>query len=227
MISRPRMKNRSNLMKRIVICGLLSCGLPAFAVEHAERLYECNFESAEAGKVPGDFLILNGNFAVQAEGTNKFLELPGAPLDGFAVQFGPAESADVAASARIHGTARGKRGPAFGVTLGGAGGWRLQVSPGRRALELFKDQELKASIAYEWKSGTWTRFRLQVRTVNDGVWHVAGRIWADGQAEPRAWLVRFTDTEAPPRGRAGVVGSPFSGTPIRYDDLEVSRATRP
>ena len=59
--------------------------------EDSKPLYENNFESAEVGKVPDDFLVLDGGFAVKSDGTNKFLELPGAPLDSFGVLFGPTE----------------------------------------------------------------------------------------------------------------------------------------
>ena len=61
----------------------------------------------------------------------------------------------VAVSARIYGTGRGRRAPTFGVGVGGAAGWRLQVSPGRKALELFKTDELKASAAYDWNGTLW------------------------------------------------------------------------
>ena len=151
------------------------------------------------------------------------LELPGAPLDSFAVQFGPAETVNTATSARIVGTGQGRRMPTFGVGLGGAGGWRLQVSPGKKVLELFKDQELKASTAYDWQSGTWTRFRLQLRQVKDGAWRIEGKAWADGGAEPKDWTLAADETEQPITGRASVAGSPFSGTPIWFDDLKVER----
>src|SRR6266478_1709300 len=70
-------------------------------------LYENNFEKAEVGKVPEDFLVLDGAFVVKEESDNRFLELPGAPLDSFALQFGPAVTSDVAVSARIRGTGKG------------------------------------------------------------------------------------------------------------------------
>jgi hypothetical protein len=208
-------------MKKILFSLLLVSAGAAFG--QARPLYENNFEAAEAGKVPGDFLVLNGNFAVRALGTNQVLELPGAPLDSFALQLGPAGSVDVAVSARICGTAQGRRGPTFGVGVGGAGGWRLQVSPGKKAVELFKDLELKASTAFEWKSGTWTRLRLQVRTVKAGAWRVEGKVWPDGAAEPKEWTLVADETEQPITGRASVAGSPFSGTPIWFDDLRVER----
>ena len=78
---------------------------------------------------------------VKEENGNKFLELPGSPLDSFAVQFGPTESSDIAVSARINGTSKGRRYPTFGVGLNGVAGHRLQVSPAKKLLELYKDQE--------------------------------------------------------------------------------------
>jgi hypothetical protein len=36
-------------------------------------------------------------------------------------------------------------------------------------------------------------------------------------------LVRHTETKLQPAGKAGVWGMPFSGTPIRFDDLKVTR----
>ena len=193
----------------------------------AKPLYENNFENAETGKLPGDFLALNGEFVVKEESGNKFLELPGTPLDSFGVLFGPTESADWSVRARIFGTAKGRRAPTFGVGLGGVAGYKLQVSPGKKMLELLKDQDVKASVAFDWKPATWTQFRLQMIKVNDSEWKIAGKVWAEGGPEPKDWLVIFNEKEAPPAGRASVLGSPFAGTPIRFDDLRVERVVKP
>ena len=85
----------------------------------ATVLYQQDFEGLAIDATPEAFMVLSGEFAVKADGTNKFFELPGAPLDSFAVQFGPAEQEDVRVSARIFGTAKGRRSPTFGVGLGG------------------------------------------------------------------------------------------------------------
>jgi hypothetical protein len=208
-------------MNRILFVLALTSGLAVLG--QTKALFENDFESMEAGKVPEEFLVLNGNFAVKSFGTNKVLELPGAPLDSYALQFGPARSTNVAVSARILATSQGRRMPTFGVGLGGAGGWRLQVSPGKRAVELFEDQDLKASAACEWKSGTWTRFKLQLRQVKDDAWRVEGKVWADGASEPMEWTLAAAETEQSVVGRASIAGSPFSGTPIWYDDLRVEQ----
>ena len=186
-------------------------------------LYENNFEKAETGKLPDGFMALAGDFVVKRDDTNQFLELPGSPLDSFAVQFGPTESADVALGARILGTAKGRRAPTFGVGLGGVAGYKLQVAPGKKALELLKDQEVKTSVAFDWRSGAWTQLRLQIRKVKAGEWQIEGKAWPQGSAEPKEWMVTFDEKEEPVGGRASVLGSPFAGTPIGFDDLRVER----
>src|SRR5216110_549850 len=200
-------------------------GLACSAVgQSAKAIYENNFEKAELNKAPDDFLILDCGFAVKEEGGNKFLELPGAPLDSFGVLFGPTEKESTAVSARIFGTGKGRRYPTFAVGLNGQGSsaYRLQVSPAKKALELFKGDELKATVPYEWQSGAWTRLRLHVRKVKDGQWTVEGKAWTD--KEPSAWLLSFDEREQPVAGKASIWGSPYATTPIRFDDLKVASA---
>src|SRR5438093_10472592 len=164
-----------------------SLSLAGFA--QTNTLYENNFEKAEIGKVPADFLVLDGGFAVKEENGNRFLELPGSPLDSFAVQFGPAEVDSVSLSARIKSTAKGRRYPTFGVGLNGVAGYKLQISPAKKMLELYRDQEVKASFPYEWKSGQWTYRRLQVRQVKEGEWKVEGWVWPHGMEDQAEWGV--------------------------------------
>src|SRR5881275_2110098 len=162
-------------------------GLACSAVgQSAKAIYENDFEKAELNKVPDDFLVLDGQFAVKEEGGNKFLELPGAPLDAYGVLFGPTEKEGTAVSARVFGTGKGRRYPTFAVGLNGQGtaAYRLQVSPAKKALELFKGDEVKASVPYEWQSGTWVRLRLQVRKLKEGKWKVEAKAWPEGGKEP-------------------------------------------
>jgi hypothetical protein len=192
----------------------------------SKTLYENNFEKASLDNVPDDFLILEGAFAVKQDGTNKFLELPGTPPETFGALFGPTEPDGVAVSGRIHGTGKGRRSPTFAVSLNGAGGYRLQVSPAKKSLELYKADLVKSAVPFDWQSDQWTLFRLQVRKVKDGEWKVEGKAWTQGGPEP-AWQITVDEKEAPLAGRAGLWGSPYAGTPIRFDDLVVSQVGAP
>ena len=213
---------REKFMKAQIIgwFAIYSLGLTAFG--QGKALYKNDFEKNEVGQVPQDFLVLDGAFSVKEENGNRFLELPGAPVDSFAVQFGPAETDNIAISARIRSAAKGRRYPSFGVGLNGVAGYKLQVSPAKKMLELYKDQELKQTLPYDWKSGQWTQLRLQVRKIKESEWKIDGKVWIEGNPEPKEWMIAANETEAPASGRASVFGSPFSGTPIQFDDFVVS-----
>lgn len=186
----------------------------------AQPLFKQNFEGMKLPGLPADFLVLEGEFAVKTEGTNTFLELPGAPLDTFGVLFGPTSRADVAATARFFGTGKGRRFPSFGVGLNGVSGYKLMVVPSKKALELLRNDELKATIPFAWESGKWAHLRISTVSLNTGKLHVAGKVWQEGAKEPADWMIRFQDPEDPaPAGRASIWGSPYSGTPIWFDDL--------
>ena len=184
-----------------------------------DTVYKNDFQSAEVGKVPADMMVIDGGFTVGEEAGNKFLELPGAPLDTFGVLFGPTAKEDRTVSARVYGTTKGRRAPSFSLGLGGVGGYKLQVSPGKKMLELYKGDAVKTSVPFDWQTGKWTRLALSLKKVGDSEWAIDARAWTDGAAEPATPTLTFTDKEAPPSGRASIGGSPYATTPIRYDDL--------
>lgn len=195
----------------------------SLAAAASTNLYQNNFETAELQKVPEEVMVLEGGFAVAQEGTNKFLELPGAPLETFGVLFGPTETNGLSVSARVFGTGKGRRFPSFAVGLNGVGGYKLQVSPAKKMIELYRGDELLASAPYQWESGAWTMLRLQTGSSKDGL-SIQGKAWKQGGAEPKEWILSHIDKTEPPPGRSSLWGAPYSGTPVRFDDLVVSPA---
>jgi hypothetical protein len=214
------MVNRSFLNLRnlcnLRIAFLLSILASASA---QDATYKNDFQSAEIGKVPQEMMVIDGGFTVAAEGDNKFLELPGAPLDTFGILFGPTEKENRAVSARIFGTSKGRRAPTFSVGLGGVGGYKLQVSPGKKMLELYKGDAVKTAVPFDWQTGKWTHLALAVKKSSDSEWTLEGRAWTESSTEPAAPTLTFKDTEQPTSGRASIGGSPYATTPIRFDDL--------
>lgn len=184
-------------------------------------LYENNFEKAAVGKEPNpdEFLVLDGNFTVQENDGNKYLELPGAPLDKFGVLFGPTTNAGVCLSARIYGTGKGRRYPQFGLGLDGQNGYKLMVSPAKDAVEIYKGDDSVASVPFHWKTGTWTMCKLRIRQTDGPAWKIEGKVWPQTEAEPKEWTITLEEKTEPHPGRPSVWGSPISGTPIRFDDL--------
>jgi hypothetical protein len=210
---------------RLAAITCIALCLTSSVFSQTQVLYENNFENETVGKVPENFLVLDGGFAVKEETGNKFLELPGSPLDSYSLQFGPTESSNVVVSARINSTAKGRRFPTFGIGLNGIAGYRLQLSPAKKSLELYKGDGQKASAPFDWNSGHWLNFRLQIRATNPGEWKVEGKVWNAENPEPSNWMVAFDEKELPGSGRPSIFGSPFAGTPIQFDDLRVERVS--
>jgi hypothetical protein len=208
-------------MKWILI--ILLSAIPALP---AEVIYSNDFQKAELGSAPADFLIVEGDFAVKEENSNKFLELPGAPLDSFGFLFGPKQSENIAVQARIFGTAKGRRYPVFDVGLNGLGGYKLRVTPAKKQLELYRGDVQKTAVPYHWAAGKWTHLKLQVTKTGEAEWKIEGKAWSEGAEEPKEPAITFTDTQAPQRERASAGAMPYSGTPIRFDDLVVSTVTK-
>ncbi|MGI8965194.1 MAG: hypothetical protein ACR2H1_03790, partial [Limisphaerales bacterium] len=190
-------------MKSIILCFLL-LAVPRTSIAQetnkvsAKSLYENNFEKAEVGKVPEDFLVLDGGFTVKEENGNKFLELPGAPLETFGILFGPTETANISVSAKIFGTAKGRRFPTFAVGLNGVGGYKLQVSPAKKELELYRGDEVVAHIPCDWQTGKWTVLQLQNLRLKSGENKIEGKIWTEKTPEPKELILFAEKTPLPP-----------------------------
>src|SRR3954462_4432789 len=203
-------------MRILFLVLVLSSGfMTASSGQSAKLPYENNFEKADLNKVPDDMLVLDGAFAVKEENGNKFLELPGAPLDTYGVLFGPTLKENASVAARFFGTARGRRYPTFAIGLNGLGGYKLRVSPGKKQLEIYRADEVRKAIPYDWQPGKWIYLKLTLLKSGEKEWSIEGKTWNDGAKEPEKPSIIFTDTEAPPTGRALVSGSPYSGTPVR------------
>lgn len=217
-------KEITRFLRIALVAAIFAAGNGARGAEAVK--YENDFEQAEVENVPDDFLVLDGQFVVREEEGNKFLQLPGAPLDSFGFLFGPALKENSTATAKFLGVATGRRYPTFAIGLNGVGGYKVRVSPGKRKLELYKGDEVKTSVPLEWKPGKWTFLRIQVVPSGEGEWEVSGKVWQEGSNEPSEASIKFTEAENLPNGRAMISASPYSGKPIRFDDLKVLEITK-
>jgi hypothetical protein len=204
----------------------LLIGLAALTTYAAEPLYQTNFEKTKIGEVPDDFLVLDGDFAVKQSNGNKYLELPGAPLDAFGFMFGPSARHGNEISARMFGTKKGRRYPVFGIALNGVNGYRLQVAPAKRAIELLKGSAVVAKVPFRWGGGEWLRLALRVEQTGAAEWTVSGRVWADDKKAPTKPTITHKEAKEPRNGKPSIWGSPYSGTPIRYDDIVVKKTAK-
>ena len=205
------------IMRSILLILLFTTAL------QAEVLYQNDFQKAEPGAVPDDFMVIDGQFSVKEKDGNKSFELPGAPLEAYSFLFGPKENTNVAVQARIFTTAKGRRYSVFDVGLGGLGGYKLRVAPAKRQLELYRGDTLKTSVPLEWTSGKWTFLKLEVQSSEPGKFKILGKVWQEGEQEPAEPSITFTDSQPLTRERASAGAMPYAGEPVLFDDLVVTR----
>lgn len=207
-------------MKRFAVwmTGMAAWGSLTFA----DPLFVQDFTKSEVGTMPDEFLILDGQFAVKEDAGNRFVELPGAPLESYGFLFGPNSPHGVEISGRIWSTKSGRKFPTFGLGANGASGYRIQVAPAKGMIELLRGDVIVASTPFAWKSGEWTELRLRVIQMGEGAGTVEGSAWSAGAEAPKEPMLRFTESKIQPAGKASAWGMPFAGTPIRFDDLKVT-----
>jgi outer membrane protein assembly factor BamB len=199
--------NQGTLVALDLRAGTVSNAAPVKAEPYAN-----DFEKEAVDKLPAT-MTSEAAFVVKEEGGNKFLELPaGSVAETVSAQFGSA-TAQAQVSVRAWSTKKGRLFPQFGVGLGGVAGWRVQVSPAKKAVELLLGDEVKATAPFEWTTEKWTQLSLQVANGK-----VEAKAALEGQAEPTALTA---EASATPTGKAVLWAGPFAGTAIRFDDLKL------
>jgi hypothetical protein len=205
---------------KVLLCPCLLLLLVA-ADAPPPATYHQDFQKSEEGSLPPELLVTNGKFEVHQDGDQKFLQLPGEPLDTFGFMLGADETNSIQTSIRATNT--GKRFPEFGLGLAGPAGYRLWLQPAVGEIQLLKNDNVKTTKPFDWKPGAWLNLKLQLTKQNNKA-VLQGKLWSRGSPEPKDWTISFEDpeTEKPPKGRASVWGIPYSGTPIHFDDISIN-----
>jgi hypothetical protein len=219
---------RSSAMKICLSCALLLLPLlptarsqetPAAA---APAVVKADMQSLTPGPLPDEMMVVDGEFEILVDGSNKVLQMKPEPLTEGTVLFGKSLKNGGTVKARIKGTSKKRSHPKFGIGIGGTSGYRIRIVGAEKLMEICKEEERKAEAAVEWKSDVWTWLELSVVPAADGKWQIEGRMWAEGAVRPEKATVSLTTEVAPPNGKASVLGAPYSGLPIHFDDVEIT-----
>ena len=209
-------------MNRFIWLAMCWIGVSVLAAEAPAPLYSEDFESRPEGAAPAEIILLSGRFTVQKLDSGKALAVAPEPLDGFFAIFGPEKLNQYTVTARIRASRTGRRFPEFGIGGCGAGQFKLWVMPATGKLQIIRAEDVKAEVAYPWENDGWTMLKLRLSARQGGRFAIEGKAWPQGKAEPDQWMIRHEEAEAPPAGRASIWGTPYSGTPIYFDDLKVA-----
>ncbi len=192
-------------------------------------VYANDFEADEPGRVPGDYFVLDGGFEIEkgeVEGAGQALKMLPAPMVEGSIQFGSSLEGGGSVKMRAKAEKRGRSYPRFGVGMHGLKGYRLRVAPSAKQLQLVRDEEVIQSVPFDWTSGLWYFVELQVLE-NNNSWTVSGRVWSESVERPKDAQIDYIAVETEFRGKASILGTPYAGLPIWFDDLEIRRVGEP
>lgn len=216
------------------LLAVLSIASPTICAQEAatpnsaaagEGVLKEDFQKFSVGKTPDELFVVQGTFSIAEDGANKVLQCDPEPLDDGVVLMGKAMKSGGTVKAKIKASSKKRTHPRFGVGLGGTSGFRLRVVGAEGVVELTREDARVANVDHIYKSDQWTWLELTLKpAATAGEWQLEGRVWLDGQSRPEMPTISLVSKDAPPNGKASVQGTPFSGKPIAFDEVEITPA---
>ena len=159
-----------------------------------------------------------------------------SPLKTYTLLFGPDIKNEVSVQADIFASESGRTYPSFGIGSHGISGLQLQFAKNRRGgrlLLVYNENQILTSAKCEWKNMAWCTMKLRVEKqstkTSEGAagkskdtYVIKGKCWTTDQSEPD-WQITYTGEIVLDDGQSSIIGIPYSGTDIFYDNLIISK----
>lgn len=214
------------MMKSPVLAGLLAFASLSHAAE--TKSFKVTADDWAEGEVPKEVFVVEGKVQIAVKDGNKAIVIdPGAELTDACAQVAVSAAGESAIEARVFASKRARSVPKFGVSVHGMSGYRLLVNAAKKQLELVKADAVAASVPFTWTSDAWLKLKLEVKRGTGDAWLITGKAWPADAAEPSEAMIKAEDKGLKGQGKAGVWGTPYSQTPIYFDDIQVSVEVAP
>lgn len=171
------------------------------------------------GDPPKEVFVVDGTIKVAAKDGNKALMVSPDNLVDASAQLGSSAAGESTIKARVFASKKGRSNPRFGIALHGMSGYRLLVNAPKKQLELVRNDEVQASMPFNWTSDAWLWMKLEARK-NGEDWIITGKTWAADAAEPAEPQLKHDAKGLKGQGKVSVWATPYSQTPIYFDDIE-------
>lgn len=173
------------------------------------------------GAPPKEVFVVDGTVKIAAKDGNKAIMVDPDPLTDASAQLAVSAAGETVIQAKVFASKVRRSYPRFGIAVHGMSGYRLIVNAPKKQLELVKSDAVVASQPFEWTSDTWLRLKLEARRSGEA-WTISGKAWPAESAEPAEAQLKHADQGLKGQGKASLWGTPYSQTPIYFDDIEVA-----
>ena len=212
-------------MKKVIACVLALVASGYAEEEMKKALFDC--EAWAEGDVPKEVFVVDGTIKITTKDGGKAIMISPEPITDATAQIGDSSRGSSSIQARVFATKRGRSTPRVGVSVHGLSGYRLMLNLAKKQVELNLGGEVVATAPYVWTSDAWTKMSLVVSKKSSADWEILGKVWpADGE-EPKEPQLKSSASDLKAQGKCAIWGSPFSETPIYFDDIAVSTTSAP
>lgn len=181
--------------------------------------YDC--EKWTAGEPPAEVFVVDGTVRIKEKDGNKAIEIGIDPLVDGCAMLGNSANGSASIQTRVFASKSGRSFPRFGIGIHGQSGYRLIVLCAKNELQLVKNDQVIKSAPIAWTSDAWINLKLQAIKDAQGKWNISGKAWPANAAEPAEPQIKQEDSDLKGQGKCSIWGTPFSGTPIYFDDVKM------
>ncbi|MFM7606057.1 MAG: hypothetical protein ACKO8Z_12795 [Prosthecobacter sp.] len=211
-------------MKKVLCCLLATAVLSAAGQE--VKKFDINCDAWTVGEVPAEVFVLDGKVSIAEKDGGKAIMIdPGTELVEASAQIGDSAAGNALIQARVFASKKGRSSPRFGISVHGMNGPRLYVNPAKKQIELVRGDQLLASAPFVWVSDSWLNLRLEVMKGEGDKWVAKAYAWPDKGQKPTDSLLKHEFTGLKGQGKCTLWATPYSNTPIYFDDLQIEVAT--
>jgi hypothetical protein len=214
---------------RLTVVGLFFSIKTISYAELIEQVQTFDFEQwTNVAHEPAQAKVIEGSFTLnipthpQAQG--KALEVTPTPLAAAQLQLGPSARGNASITASILSSKAARSYPQYGITLYGNSGLKAILNPAKKQLELWKADELLKTTPLSWQDQQWYRLNLRASIKPDQSFQIDVVLTTTG---PTATSISITHhlPKLSTQGKAGLIAIPYSGTPIYFDQVQLSVQT--
>lgn len=208
-------------MKAAVFASLFTVIALGSATAGEVKKFTFNADNWEVGDPPKEVFVVDGTIKIAAKDGNKAIMIEPTPIVDASAQLAVSASGESSIQAKVFASKRARSFPRFGVSVHGMSGYRLIVNAPKKLIELVKGEQVMESAPFTWTPDAWTFLKLEAKKSGDD-WTITGKAWAAEGKEPAEALLKHSDKGLKGQGKAGIWGTPYSETPIYFDDIEIA-----
>lgn len=206
-------------MKHFLVALLSLVAVTAYA---DPRKFEFDFESWAEGEPQEEAFVVDGKFSIVSKDGNKALQINVGELVDSCALLGDSANGSASLEVKVFASKQGRSFPRYSIGVHGQSGYRLVVFPAKKELQLTKSDEIiKAVPLTNWPSDAWFKVKLEVKKVADKQWAITAKTWPADGSEPTEPQITHEDATLKGQGKCSIWGTPFSGTPILFDDVKI------